>query len=216
MTSKAKKIQEKLKKQLVESSLSRVWSKTQDHDCALISAFRTAKNGKYEPIGKNRMTKDENKARSAKMLKELQALGFEVTKVRGQYEEIIDGVRYKSAEDSYFVVNAKDNPKFVKQIENLGIRYEQDSVCIIQDKGKNAYLIGTNNFADWPGKGKIGKLGKASYGEVVGVYFTRVNGRTFEFVQVESLEKVESYTPQNTLGLLARSIARKQLEKELE
>ena len=63
------------------------------------------------------MTKDENKARSAKMLKELQALGFEVTKVRGQYE-----VRYKSAEDSYFVVNAKDNPKFVKQIENLGIR----------------------------------------------------------------------------------------------
>lgn len=198
MTSKAKKIQEKLKKQLVESSLSRVWSKTQDHDCALISAFRTAKNGKYEPIGKNRMTKDENKARSDKMLKELQALGFEVTKVRGQYEEIIDGVRYKSAEDSYFVVNAKDNPKFVKQIENLGIRYEQDSVCIIQDKGK------------------IGKLGKASYGEVVGVYFTRVNGRTFEFVQVESLEKLESYTPQNTLGLLARSIARKQLEKELE
>lgn len=157
MTSKAKKVQEKLQKQLVESSLSRVWSKTQEHDCALISA-----------------------------------------------------------EDSYFVVNAKDNPKFVKQIENLGIRYEQDSVCIIQDKGKNAYLIGTNDFADWPGKGKIGKLGKASYGEVVGVYFTRVNGRTFEFVQVESLEKLESYIPQNTLGLLARSIARKQLEKELE
>lgn len=34
--------------------------------------------------------------------------------------------------------------------------------------------------------------------------------------EVESLEKLESYIPQNTLGLLARSIARKQLEKELE
>lgn len=52
MTSKAKKIQEKLKKQLVESSLSRVWSKTQDHDCALISDFRTAKMGSMNQLAK--------------------------------------------------------------------------------------------------------------------------------------------------------------------
>ena len=114
----------------------------------------------------------------------------------------------KNEVEGYLVLGADD--------ETVTIGGDFNGASAIQDKGKNAYLIGTNDFADWPGKGKIGKLGKASYGEVVGVYFTRVNGRTFEFVQVESLEKLESYIPQNTLGLLARSIARKQLEKELE
>lgn len=217
--SKAKQITEKIKysrfdedcgKIYAESSLSRVWSKIKDFDCALISAFRSVKNANYPEAGRNIMTKAENKARSNQLLKELHLLGYEVTKVKGQYDEIIDGERRRSNEDSYFVVNANNDPKFLSRIEHLGKRYDQDSVCLIP-KGENAYLFGTNKTADFPGWNVRHNLGNTNYGKVTGVYFSRVGGRTFEFVSIS--ENANIYQQPVSGSLMAEAYRKQVLNK---
>lgn len=154
---------------ITESSLSRIWSKTQESDCACISAFRGG------------LTKSENKARSSQLLQNLLHLGYSVTKIKGSYiEKTEDGKDIEVSEDSYFVANLGHDQRFVKNIKKLGFKYDQDSVLIVPQGGKDAYLFGTNTTG-YPGKGVKEKVGSASYGKITQEYFSRVGGRAFEF-----------------------------------
>jgi len=185
-----------------ESSLSRIWKQTKEHDSGTISAFRSARNcGEGEPF-----TKSENK-RNSKILKaKLLKLGYGVTKIDGTYIE-----NYKSPneievkEESYLVINLKDDKGFKENLIKLGTEFEQDSITY-QEKDGDYYLISSNTCEEgYPGFGEIGveiKLGKPIYGKD-GEFHSKVNGRPFVFegfndkvetLLSKSISEIKSFT----------------------
>ena len=68
-------------------------------------------------------------------------------------------------EDSWFVVNSKDDSNFISTIVKLGGMYCQDSIAILEKGGKNSYLIGTNN-SEFPGYGE-----KITFGNIWHIIF---------------------------------------------
>lgn len=189
---------------LHESSLSRAWEWMQKHDCATMSAMRNDpfdlsacvnppdidnENNHLafnkEPKDKNSVNKLRNKSLRANLLR----LGYGVTPVDGSYIEDFGLPSAKHVnEDSFFVVNLKDDPDFVQNIEFLGQKFCQDSVLIIPKGGSGTYLLGTNNA--WPGLGVKIEQGDASFGAEK-QFMTKVRGRPFAFP--EKLEEISSY-----------------------
>lgn len=113
--------------------------------------------------------------------------GYGVTKVHGRYRE--DGWDKAADEESLFVVNSTDDPKFIENIKMLGEAYNQDSV-LIKEKGKDeAYIWGTNT-ADDPGYGEqkyIGKLVDAVPMDYIGPS-TSIRNKAFTFKKDEDIE----------------------------
>lgn len=190
MTSKAKKIQEKLQKQLVESSLSRIIDKSKDFECVTISAFR----------GKN--TKSVNELQSKRMLRMLKSLDYSITTIIGQYEEIQDGKPVLVKEQSYFVANHKNDPNFLDQMKKIGELFDQDSICVIEKGFKSAYLYGTNKTG-YPGYGKVDKFSNVTIDTIEKKYFTAIGGKSFQFKGLfEALQESYPYYG-NWLGKMA-------------
>ena len=189
---------------LNESSLSRIWKQTKEHDSGTISAFRSAKDcNQGEPYSKK-----ENLQRNAKLKAKLLNLGYGVTKIKGTYIENYGSDNEKEVkEDSFIVVDLKDTGKLEKDLRKLGEEFEQDSITF-QKKDGDYYLIGTNNCPDgYPGKGKKIKLGKPMYGKS-GEFHSKINGRPFVFESVESnLKKLTDFYPTEirSIKLLAES-----------
>jgi len=176
-----------------ESSLSRLWTHNEKHDCGALTAFRVAADcGNGEQY-----TSSDNKKRNRSLLAKLKSKGYGVTKLKGTYPE---GGK-EASEDSFFVVDLKDTGNLLKDLKRLGAEFEQDSILFVPkgaiNGGPKAFLIGTNNCPNsWPGKGKKdifagGKLGKSSK-----IYTSKVNGRPFIFENI--LEEV--YSPGNGMG----------------
>ena len=196
---------------LNESSLSRLWTHNEKHDCGAITAFRVA-----EDCGEgDKYTSSDNKKRNRSLeAKLLSSKGYGLTRLKGIYPE--SGVETK--EDSFFVVDLRDTGDLLADLKKLGAEFEQDSVLFvpkgaINGEGEKAFLFGTNNCPKgWPGMGKKdifagGKLGKTSK-----IYTSKVNGRPFMFESV--LDKV--YTPGSGYGWWSLHLAAAKHWSELE
>lgn len=184
-----------------ESSLSRVWRKTQDHSCGIISGFR----------GEN--TRRENMSNNRQILVYLQGKGYSVTSVQGGYLENHKSKDEKEVkEPSFFVCNHKvegdDGGELEDDLIKLGRKFDQDSVLIIPIGGKDAYLYGTSRRStSWPGFGKKERVGSGRYGKVRGQFLTRVRGREFAF---------EDIAPPGTInGIRGQKIFAAKLEEEM-
>lgn len=174
----------KFKQILNESSLSRIWQHNVDHDCAAMTAFRTAKDC---GTGDKYTTKD-NLQRNKILLAKILSLGYGATKLKGVYPE--GGVDTK--EISYWIVDLKDSGNIVSDMKKLGKDFEQDSVLIVPKGSINndakAYLLGTNNCKNnWLGMGKKEIFQKGSkIASTSKIYTSYVNGRPFIFEDVEN------------------------------
>jgi hypothetical protein len=166
---------------LQESSLSRLWSHNEEHDCGAMTAFRKAAD-----CGEGvKYTKADNIKRNKSLLAKIKSKGYGATTLKGIYPE--GGQTTK--EISYFIVDLEDGGTLEKDLKKLGNEFEQDSILYIpkgaiQNTAK-AYLIGTNSCKDnWLGLGKkeVFNKGKMAYSSPV--YTSYVNGRPFIFEEV--------------------------------
>jgi hypothetical protein len=185
---------------LNESTLNRVHKYIMEHDCSVITAFRDSfVNCLHdEDDDEKRLNVRTNKNLNKNLRATLLYLGYGVTEVKGAYiENYLSDNEIEVKEDSYFVVNLKDDPDFVDNIIKMGEILCQDSVLIIKKGGENNYMVGTNN-APFPGYGKIVNLGKFKPG-FENKFMTKVGGRpftleTFGKLQVNSKYIVSEYS----------------------
>ena len=121
-----------------ESNINRILKWNKLHDCAMLTAFR-----QYDKDG-NPISKDTNNRKNLLLGKALRFHGYGITSVIGTYAEQISGFKAQQ-ENSWFVVNLKDDNSFVDEIINFGIAHGQDSVLIIPKNGffdvTTSYLI---------------------------------------------------------------------------
>jgi hypothetical protein len=171
-----------------ESSLSRIYSHIKNHDCAIISAFRSQMvNCLNTPKSERVMSLKDNKERSRGLKSALLLLGYSVTSVKGSYiENYLQDNAVEVVEDSYFVVNTNNDSKFEKNLTTLGVLFCQDSVMFIKDGGHDVYLKGTNN-ADYPGLGNTDVMGKVVFGKE-GEFMTKVGNKPFVIEDFKTLQ----------------------------
>ena len=172
---------------LKESGLSRVLQHIEAHDCAILTAFRNdpkdmskCVKGSVDDNDEEGNTKALNKRRNRDLKAILLGLDYGVTAVDGSYIENFeqqDQIEVK--EDSLFTVNLNDDPDFVKNVQEMAEKFCQDSVIIIPQGGKDAYLLGTND-SDFPGYGEKVEVGNLKMGKEA-EFMTRVNNRPFTF-----------------------------------
>jgi hypothetical protein len=114
-------------------------------------------------------------------------MGYGVTQVDGSYIENFDDAdnRKEVSEESFFVVNLKDDPDFNNNIVKLGQKFCQDSVLLIPQGGDGAFLLGTNE--SWPGLGEKDPVGRFEGGKEA-EFMSRVRGRPFVFKEVHEQE----------------------------
>jgi hypothetical protein len=124
------------------------------YDSGIISAFRTSTtNCVGGDIGSS-LNKNDDEYRNKHLTATLMFLGYGVVRIKGTYVDFfLSNNRIEVKEDSYFVVNLSNDPKFIKNIKKLGELFCQDSVLIIERGGNHNYFAGTNNSA-FPGFGK--------------------------------------------------------------
>ena len=170
-----------------ESGLSKIWSHINNYDIALITAWRDKliDCAHYESQDEqgSKVTKSQKKMRNRELKASLLNLKYGVTSVDGSYIENF-GAKAKEKEvkeDSFFVVNLKNDPAFFKNIKRLGEFYCQDSV-LLKPKGKKAYLLGTN-YSDFPGYGNKENVGNFK-GGIESMFMSKVKGRPFIFEEV--------------------------------
>lgn len=199
-----KTVREFREETLNESSLSRIWRHTQKHETGTISAFRYASNCNEGDV----FTKGQNKARNQKLKAQLLRAGYGVTVVAGTYIENYGTKEAREVdEESFFVVDYKDQGGLEKSLRKFGEVYEQDSVTFSKVGGKDYYLIGTNKCEmGYPGFGKRVKLGKAFFSDS-GEFYSKVNGRPFIFKNVvkeqTTIDEVHGYAARMALGSVA-------------
>ena len=138
-------------------------------------------------------------------------MGYGVTRVDGSYIENFDDMdnRKEVSEESFFVVNLKDDSNFNNNIVKLGQKFCQDSVLLIPQGGDGAFLLGTNE--SWPGLGEKEPVGAFEGGKEA-EFMSRVKGRPFVFKEVHKQETWDQ------LGVNARytvsKIAKRVLNEE--
>ena len=185
----AKKFQEYLQ----ESSLSRLWSHNEKHDCGAMTAFRVA----AECGGGEKYSKSDNAKRNKSLLAKIKSKGYGATTLKGRYPEGGKSV----TEISYFIVDLEDGGNLENNMKKFGEDFEQDSVLFvpkgaIQNKSK-AHLIGTNHCKNnWLGYHKTETFNKGKMGYDSPIYTSYVNGRPFIFEEVGD----EILNPGNGMG----------------
>ena len=172
------------KEYLQESSLSRIWKHSQEHDYGTITAFRSARDClEGEPY-----TMKENLQRNKSLLAKLRSKGYGVTAIKGSYIENYGKPTAKEVgENSFFVTDLQDKGRLKKDLLSLGEEFEQDSV-IFGKAASVASLHGTNKCPEgYPGYGKTVKQGGAIFAKT-GEFLSRVRGRPFVFAESVQLE----------------------------
>jgi len=191
-----------IKEYLNESSLSRIYRQTRDHDFGTITAFRSARDcNQGEPF-----TKKENLQRNKSLVAKLRAKGYGVTAIKGSYIENYGSKNAKEVgENSFLVIDLKDKGNLKKDLLKLGEAFEQDSI-IFGEASKGGTLIGSNKCPDgYPGYHKEAKQGGAVFG-AKGEFLSRVNGRPFVFkesIEAYSYPLVKYPTEIKSISLLA-------------
>lgn len=183
----------------VESSLSKLWRHNEEHDCGAMTAFRSYNNCGYndngEPCkGENtpvKLTRKEKQKRNLALAADIKKLGYQLTKVIGEYPE--GGKQVK--EVSYFIVDAKDSHNLERDLRLLGEKYNQDSVLFLPKGTLNndvkGYLIGTNRCCNnWLGYGKKETFKKAKIGYDSPIYTTKIHGRPFILENIKITDEI--------------------------
>ena len=199
---------------LNESGLSRVHQHIGAHDTAVITAFRnnpSSDEGCVEPIPPGEQEESPlkaNKARNRNLKAVLLKMGYGVTRVDGSYIENFDDAdnRKEVSEESFFVVNLKDDSDFNNNIVKLGQKFCQDSVLLIPQGGDGAFLLDRNE--SWPGLGEKDPVGRFEGGKEA-EFMSRVKGRPFVFKEIYEQETWDQ------LGVNARYTVSKIAERVL-
>jgi hypothetical protein len=199
---------------LKESGLSRVLQHIEAHDCAILTAFRNdpkdmskCAKGSVDDNDQEGNTRSLNKRRNRDLKAMLLGFDYGVTAVDGSYIENFeqpDQIEVK--EDSLFVVNLNDDPDFARNVQEMAEKFCQDSVIIIPQGGKSAYLHGTNE-SDFPGYGEKVEVGDLKMGKEA-EFMTRVNKRPFTFG-----EGLETYGKLSRLEKMVVKTIRKNLNE---
>ena len=197
---------------LNESSLSRIYQHITEHESAIITAFRDDPSD--TSMCDNADNNPDNKMRNRDLKAALLSSGYGVTAVDGSFIENYSDLdnRVEVKEDSFFVVNLKDDDGFKAMIETLGQKYCQDSVLLIPQGGKGAYLLGTND-TDFPGFGNEDLVGDF-IGGGEGEFLSRVGGRSFVFKEGKDGYELDVYENHSRNARMSiRSIAKRVLKK---
>lgn len=159
---------------LNESSFTRLKHWLDNYECVTISAYRgnqfnTVSPDQYkvdprfktnlEKPDKESYTPDEKRKRSAELLKKLIDLKYGVTSLIGTYPEEGEnkGLKKFLSEKSFLVVNKNNDPDFKKNMTELGIAYNQDSIGY-KTPDTPFILIVTNNSGELFDEIKIGQM----------------------------------------------------------
>ena len=205
-----------------ESSMSRIHQHILEYDSAIVTAFRYSPLSSYacdtEPpaIGSDEENAlDTNLERNRGLKAILLRKGYGVTRVDGSYIENFDKPpeeQQEVSEESFFVHNMKDDPKFFAAIEALGKLFCQDSVLFIPQGGKDAYLLGTNDT--WPGLGRKETVGDFKGGEEA-EFMSRVRKRPFTFKSVDDVTETYDKLSRNSKWAVAKIAERTLQNKKL-
>ncbi len=172
---------------IYESSWSRVLKWIEDYDIATITAFRhTLKDTtdrtfipNNEEIG-DTFSLSENRERNKLLKARLLSLGYGVMAIHGSYIEGANGAdAIEVSEESFFVVNLKNDTNFYKNLFILAEYFNQDSFLYKAKDEKDAYLIGTNN-ADYPEYGN--KVITGSLTSLPSKFMSRIKNSAIAFV----------------------------------
>jgi len=183
-------IKEELSSIIAESGLSRIFQHTAEHQCGILTAWRSDAFDRSLCVGKDFTPeeiesfdgdKDEaNKINNRNLKAFLLDKGYGVTDVGGNYIENFEkSTAIEVSEDSMFVVNLSDSPGFFADLKKAGEKYCQDAVLLIELGGEDAYLLGTNK-GTYPGLGKKASQGGIKLGRE-GKFMSRVGGKPFKF-----------------------------------
>tara|TARA_Y100000592_G_scaffold94186_1_gene158574 strand:- start:684 stop:1817 length:1134 start_codon:yes stop_codon:yes gene_type:complete len=187
-----------------EAGLNKIRQDMSDYDTAFITAFRGDINDKsvcvYIPPSEEELAErtkigkrgETNRRNNKELTSFLLSQGYGVKNVQGSYIENFgsidpDKVPREVKENSFFVVNLKNDPEFFQEIINLGKRFCQDSVILIP-KGKEGYLYGTNKT--YPGLDQKETVGKFMGGKT-GEFMSRIGGRPFVMKEDEETKTYE-------------------------
>jgi len=188
---------------LKESGLSRLYQHMQDHDSAILTAYRADPTDMSLCVEKptDIAADATNQSRNRDLKATLLAMGIGVTQVDGSYIENFDTpTAIEVSEDSLFCTNLKDDPNFPKIMQELGKKYCQDSILIIPQGAKGAYLYGTNN-TEFPGLDQTITVGDAKFGEDA-EFMSRVKKRPFTFKE-DKLEVYEDLSKNQRMAVKA-------------
>ena len=122
--------------------------------------------------------------------------GYGIKNVQGSYIENFGSldpakIPREVKENSYFVVNLKNDPQFFDEIVDLGKRYCQDSVILVP-KGGEAFIHGTNRGV-YPGLDQKETIGQFMGGET-GEFMSRIGGRPFVMKEDEETKIYNDYS----------------------
>ena len=205
-----KEIRKVLEGTLYESSLSRVLSWMQKHDCGIVTAARDKITDK--DLSERKVTNKENILRN-RALKSQIALRYGVTSVEGCF---IENYKTENAvevgEHVFFVVDMHEKGDFFETLKKWGKQWNQDSILFIPRGGEKAILYGTNPNS-YPGDGKSVEFKDRMFG-VEGEFMTKVRGRPFVFYNKDVIEEIV-YTS-GYLGKMGAKETYKRIIKELE
>ena len=190
-------ISESIREVVNESSLNRVLAWMKKYDIACITAYRdvyanaTSKTLDDRPQnlqGTNtpyKYTRKEKEGRNRQLKASLLSLGYGVTNIRGNYIEGFGTVNAKElGENSFFVVNLKNDNNFKRNIFTLSEYYNQD--CFLyKPKGSDvAYNIGTNN-GEYPGYGNEDNVGQLHI-NADNEFLSRIGNASFAFTSQDN------------------------------
>jgi hypothetical protein len=195
---------------VTEASISRILSLTKKYDCAIITAFRDElAYCLYDAEDLTKISIYDNKGRNKALKAYLLYNKYAITNVKGNYienyisekqkeldadsEEVIVRAEPKEKkEDSFFVVNINDDPKFIENIIKLGKLFCQDAVMIFEKESGSKYLYGTNN-SPYPGLDKTDSFSHYNFGDEA-EFMTKVKGRPFHAYtpKEDELEKIDT------------------------
>jgi hypothetical protein len=204
---------------LTEASMSRILSLTKKYDCAIITAFRDKLiNCLNSEDVFDKINIFDNKGRNKALKAHLLYNKYALTNVKGNYIENYVSEKQKEldakseeevevrpepeekSEDSLFVVNINDDPKFIENIIKLGKLFCQDAVMIFEKESGSKYLYGTNN-SPYPGLDKTDSFSHYNFGDEA-EFMTKVKGRPFHAYTPndEELEKMDTLNKDFTKG----------------
>tara|TARA_R100000008_G_scaffold61052_1_gene38468 strand:- start:120 stop:755 length:636 start_codon:yes stop_codon:yes gene_type:complete len=197
---------------LNESSISRTYEHITNHDTAFVTAFRDNTEDLTKCMEDHSKTL-KNFERNRQLKAVLLNKGYGVTAVDGTYVEDFGTPAAKEVkENSFFVVNLSDSPKFKDDLRGLSEHFCQDSFLFVPRGGEDAILVGTNK-AEFPGYGNEEEVGSFLGGQE-GEFMTRVGKSKRPIKFGEGLE-TKAKMQNNTKFLISR-LANKVLQEMKE
>lgn len=176
------------RQRIYDSNLNRLTHWMESKEIAAITAWRSIfenvlnedKTLMDKPVNgterERTYSKEENRQRNKKLASALLAKGYGLTKVSGHY---LENGRRAVEEESYFVVNLRDDPNFKQNLFKLSEWFNQDSFLYKPLGSEDAYLISTNGNSEQPYGSEV-KLGKF-LSNVSDEYATRIGNKGFVF-----------------------------------